>query len=183
MAFVFSSDFETNVSDLKQQIERTNIQLLDAQAEINKLKSTILELETSNQLLRDEQCTLQLALNSAENKLIQAQKQNDQLITQIMEFKERDVLRLNQENDKAMKLQQEKIRQQLEEAVAETKVADLSVKNFKFFRSSAASAHIGKDSLESAICHSVRIPTKCFLNFEAHEGMCEWIFLLKQPSK
>ena len=63
VAFVFSSDFETNVSDLKQQIERTNIQLLDAQAEINKLKSTILELEASNQLLRDEQCTLQLALN------------------------------------------------------------------------------------------------------------------------
>ena len=64
------------------------------------------ELESTNQLLRDEYQTLQLVLSSAEKKLIEAQKENDQLVTQIMEFKERDVLRLNQENDKVMRLQQ-----------------------------------------------------------------------------
>ena len=71
------------------------------------------ELEATNQLLKDEYQTLQLALTSAEQKLVEVQKENNTLVTQIIEFKERDVLRLNQENDKAMRLQQERIKKQL----------------------------------------------------------------------
>ena len=163
-------NYDTQVSELKEQIELNKVQAGEADKKIAKLKSIINELEGTNQLLKDEYQTLQLALNSAENKLLQVQKENDQLILQIMEHKEKDVLRLNQENDKAMRLQQEKIRQQLAEAVAETKVTGADLQPFKFFRSSAASAHVGKESLDSAICHSVRIPTKSFLKFDAHEG-------------
>ena len=163
--------YETQVLELKEQIELNKVHAGDADKKIAKFKSIISELQGTNQLLKDEYQTLQLALNSAENKLLQVQKENDQLVLQIMEHKEKDVLRLNQENDKAMRLQQEKIRQQLAEAVAETKVTAAELQPFKFFRnSSAASAHVGKESLDSAICHSVRIPTKSFLKFEAHEG-------------
>ena len=84
-----------------------------------------------------------------------------------MEFKDRDVLRLNQENDRAMRLQQERIKKQLEEAVAETKSSGSggsSISPFNIFRMPKNSE--GKESLESAICHSVRIPTRCFLKFE-----------------
>ena len=162
--------YETDLSDALKQVEISNSKLLKFEEEIVKLKATITELQSTNQLLKDEYQTLQLALNSSEHKLLQVKKENDQLVMQIIEFKERDVLRLNQENDIAMKLQQEKIRQQLEEAVAETKVSEPKIQAFKFFRSSAASAHIGKECLETAICQSVRIPTKCFLTFEAHEG-------------
>ena len=89
------------------------------------------------------------------------------LVAQIMEFKERDVLRLNQENDKTMRLQQERIKKQLEEAVAETKSSGSggsSLSPFNIFRMPQNSA--GKVTLESAMCHSVRIPTRCFLKFE-----------------
>ena len=91
----------------------------NAQDEVNHLRSAMHELEATNQLLKDEYQTLQLTLNSAEQKLVEVQKENSQLVGQIMEFKDRDVLRLNQENDRAMRLQQERIKKQLEEAVAE----------------------------------------------------------------
>ena len=50
------------------------------------------ELEATNQLLKDEYQTLQLALSSAEQKLITAQKENDLLVAQILDMKERDVM-------------------------------------------------------------------------------------------
>merc|ERR1719412_2582845 len=70
-----------------------------------------------------------------------------------------------------MRLQQERIKKQLEEAVAETKSSGSggsSLSPFNVFRMPQNSA--GKVTLESAICHSVRIPTRCFLKFEAHDG-------------
>ena len=39
------------------------------------------ELEATNQLLKDEYQTLQLTLNSAEQKLVEVQKENSQLGT------------------------------------------------------------------------------------------------------
>ena len=49
------------------------------------------ELEATNQLLKDEYQTLQLALSSAEQKLVAAQKENDRLVCEILDMKERDV--------------------------------------------------------------------------------------------
>ena len=145
----------------------------NAQDEVNHLRSAMHELEATNQLLKDEYQTLQLTLNSAEQKLVEVQKENSQLVGQIMEFKDRDVLRLNQENDRAMRLQQERIKKQLEEAVAETKSSGpggSSISPFNIFRMPKNSE--GKESLESAICHSVRLPTRCFLKFEVNVKYC-----------
>ena len=146
----------------------------NAQDEVNHLRSAMHELEATNQLLKDEYQTLQLTLNSAEQKLVEVQKENSQLVGQIMEFKDRDVLRLNQENDRAMRVQQERIKKQLEEAVAETKSSGpggSSISPFNIFRMPKNSE--GKESLESAICHSVRLPTRCFLKFEVNIKHCE----------
>merc|ERR1711962_920131 len=112
---------EMRIKELQEMLDLSAIQLKSAQDEVIHLQSAMNELEATNQLLKDEYQTLQLALTSAEQKLIETQKENNQLVAQIMEFKERDVLRLNQENDKTMRLQQERIKKQLEEAVAETK--------------------------------------------------------------
>ena len=50
-----------------------------AQDEVIHLQSAMNELEATNQLLKDEYQTLQLALTSAEQKLIETQKENNQL--------------------------------------------------------------------------------------------------------
>ncbi len=114
---------ETTISELKTTLEKSKVELEVSKEEIIHLQGAIGELEATNQLLKDEYTTLQLALSSSERKLVDVQKENDLLVAQIMEFKERDVLRLNQENEQAMKVQQERIRQQLAEAVLEAKAA------------------------------------------------------------
>ena len=53
----------------------------NAQDEVNHLRSAMHELEATNQLLKDEYQTLQLTLNSAEQKLVEVQKENSQLGT------------------------------------------------------------------------------------------------------
>lgn len=164
-------DQEAHIQDLQTKLSESVVKHQKALDEVNLLKMQMLEIEATNQLLKDEYQTLQLALSSAERKLLEAQKENDQLVAQIMEFKERDVLRLNQENDKAMRLQQERIKKQLEEAVAETKTASgNSSSPFSIFRLPQAPSLAGKEALDSAICHAVRMPTRCFLKFEAHDG-------------
>ena len=81
--------YETQVLELKEQIELNKVHAGDADKKIAKFKSIISELQGTNQLLKDEYQTLQLALNSAENKLLQVQKENDQLILQIIEHLEK----------------------------------------------------------------------------------------------
>ena len=167
---------EGKIADLESKLLAADLQFKEDSAQKAKLKAIITEVESTNQLLKDEYQTLQLALSTAERKLLESKKENDQLVNQIMEFKERDVLRLNQENDKALRMQQERIKQQLEEAVAETSKASpssasSSVPKFSnFFRLGQDQQSPGREHLDSAICHSVRIPTRCFLKFEAHDN-------------
>ena len=166
-------ELENKIEALQEKLVETDSQKHEDDVEKQKLKAIVSEVEATNQLLKDEYQTLQLALSTAERKLLESQKENDQLVNQIMEFKERDVLRLNQENDKALKMQQERIKQQLEEAVAETKGSSgssPSLRSFNFFRLGQDQESPGRQSLDSAICHSVRMPTRCFLKFEAHDG-------------
>lgn len=162
-------DNEVKIVQLEHSISETQAKLHDADLQICHLKGVVAELEATNQLLKDEYQTLQLVLTSAEEKLVQAQQENNTLLAQVMEYKDRDVRILNSENEKAMKLQQERIKQQLEEAVAEPKTVS-AIRPFSFFRSAATLPGVAKETLDSAICHSVRIPNRCYLKFEAHEG-------------
>ena len=91
----------------------------------SRLKNDLHELTQTNQLLKDEFQTLHLTLNATEKKLVDAQKENDQLIAQLMALKEQDVLRLNEENDSFKRRQADKIKMQLEEAANEHKTVHL----------------------------------------------------------
>lgn len=110
---LLSEQAAQNIS-LQQQIEQ-----LKRQLEMTKRDSH--ELRATTQLLKDEYQTLQLALTSAEKKLLNAQKDNDRLVAQVIELKEKDVARLNKENEDFMKVKHEELKQQLEEAARENK--------------------------------------------------------------
>ena len=92
-----------------------------ARSELSRARAQIHELEATSQLLKDEYQTLQLALTTAERKLVEAQKDNDRLVAQLIELKEKDVARMNQENDDFARIKQEEVRRQLEEAARENK--------------------------------------------------------------
>ena len=76
-------------------------------------------------MLKDEFQTLHLTLTTTEKKLLDSQKENDQLIVQLMELKERDVQRMNEENDTFKRRQADRIKMQLEEAANEHKTVNL----------------------------------------------------------
>ena len=175
-------EHETRIKDLQEMLDGSNGQLKCARDDINHLKAALHELEATNQLLKDEQTTLFLQSSAAEEKLVQVQKENSKLVADIMVFKERDVLRLNEENDKAMREQQRRRERELAEAAADPKNgAGLAGGSpggggggspfSNFFRGMKnENLPAGKETMDSAICHSVRIPTRCFLKFEAHDG-------------
>lgn len=152
-------------SSAKDDEVRKFVQEIDIlHIKISNLTSAIKELEDTNQLLKDEYQTLQLALNTAERKLVEAQKQNDGLVAQIMEFKERDVERMNLEND-IFRLQQQKIvQQQLEEAAKDMNKVVVQQKR------SSSSSGAQAETVDALICVSVRLPTKAYLRFDAHDG-------------
>ena len=99
--------------------QETEIERLTREAE--KLRADMQEIGETNQLLKDEYQALSLALNSAEKKLREAKTENDRLLVTVIELKEKDVARMNQENEAFRKAQQEKMEKQLEEAAKEAK--------------------------------------------------------------
>ena len=78
-----------------EELKHVKSKLSASNEEVVFLQSALGELEATNQLLKDEYQTLQLALSSAEQKLIAAQKENDLLVAQILDMKERDVQVIN----------------------------------------------------------------------------------------
>jgi autophagy-related protein 16 len=116
---------KTNEKDLGEKtamLLRTEQDLEHARAALERLKADMVDLEKTNQLLKDEYQTLQLALSSAEGKLVTAMKENDHLVGQVIDMKENDVARMNAENDTFVMKQQEIVSQQLAEAVREQRV-------------------------------------------------------------
>lgn len=112
---------ETELSEKAVLIFKYEQDLQEMKRQAERLRNDMHELSETNQLLKDEYQTLQLALTTAERKLVDTQKENDRLLAQVMEFKERDVHRMNLENEDILKKQQETVRVQLEEAAKEPK--------------------------------------------------------------
>jgi len=153
---------QTEVDTGNVNLAKARTDLKEAQDLIDQLANQIQELQFTNQLLKDEHQASVLAWNSKEKELLEVQKENGTLVKQIMEFKERDVARLNAENDDFLQHQRERIKQQLAEAAAEPKQVQQVPTSRK--------GRIGAETLDTAVCSMVRIPTRAYLKFEAHEG-------------
>eukprot|EP00095_Tigriopus_kingsejongensis_P001897 maker-scaffold287_size221780-snap-gene-1.27 protein:Tk01897 transcript:maker-scaffold287_size221780-snap-gene-1.27-mRNA-1 annotation:"autophagy-related protein 16-1 isoform x2" len=141
--------FEDQVEDLRRTIEQMSVNMS--------------ELEETNQLLKDEYQALQLALNSAEKKLVKVQKENEILVVQVMDLKEKDVARMNMENDLFQEQQRDMLRRQLEEAASDSRAQVLVETN-------EVEHTVGNEQLNSLICHTVRIPNRPYLQWNAHES-------------
>jgi len=116
------------------------------------------ELESTNQLLKDEYQALQLALNSAETKLRTIQRENETMVTQLMSLKAQDAERMNFENDQFIQKQQQLMQIELAEAAKEQKSI------------SPEKQVMGGLAMEQVVFTGVTIPTKAQIRFEAHDG-------------
>ncbi|KAI4503347.1 hypothetical protein M0802_001569 [Mischocyttarus mexicanus] len=79
------------------------------------------ELESINQMLKDEHQALQLAFASLEDKLRKSQEENRQLVERLIKYKARDAEKMNEENDNFLKKRQAKMQKELEDAARDTR--------------------------------------------------------------
>ncbi|XP_076751805.1 autophagy-related 16 isoform X2 [Xylocopa sonorina] len=122
--------------------------------EISKCLSRERELESLNQMLKDEHQALQLAFASLEEKLRKVQEENRQLVDRLVKYKTRDAEKVNEENDNFLKKRQAKMQKELEDAARDTRPVSPERSSLKE----------GISGLPTAV------PTKVSVTFTAHDG-------------
>ncbi|XP_071860018.1 autophagy-related 16 isoform X3 [Bombus fervidus] len=140
--------------------------------EVSKCLSRERELESINQMLKDEHQALQLAFASLEEKLRKAQEENRQLIERLIKYKTRDAEKVNEENDNFLNesfssptaflmqtiskfgKRQAKMQKELEDAARDTRPVSPDRSSLKE----------GISGLPTAV------PTKVSVTFTAHDG-------------
>ncbi|XP_076477584.1 autophagy-related protein 16 isoform X2 [Bombus vancouverensis nearcticus] len=140
--------------------------------EVSKSLSRERELESINQMLKDEHQALQLAFASLEEKLRKTQEENRQLIERLIKYKTRDAEKVNEENDNFLNesfssptaflmqtiskfgKRQAKVQKELEDAARDTRPVSPDRSSLKE----------GISGLPTAV------PTKVSVTFTAHDG-------------
>ncbi|XP_055954277.1 autophagy-related protein 16-1 [Patella vulgata] len=134
----------------------SEVRVFALRTEQKNLEATILELEATNQMLKDEHQALQLAFTTIEEKYRRSKDENRELVERWMHLKSKDADKLNEENDSFIRQRQAKLRKELAEAAKET----ISI------------TEQGKALLPGIppVCLSASVPTKAMCKFDAHEG-------------
>ncbi|XP_061935959.1 autophagy-related protein 16-1 isoform X2 [Apis cerana] len=143
-------ELQVKETSLAESIElNTNLRL-----EITKCLNKEKELESINQMLKDEHQALQLAFASLEEKLRKTQEENRQLIERLIKYKTRDAEKVNEENDNFLKKRQAKVQKELEDAARDTRPVSPD-----------------RSSLKEGIAGlPTAVPTKVSVTFTAHDG-------------
>ncbi|XP_026298663.1 autophagy-related protein 16 isoform X1 [Apis mellifera] len=161
-------ELQVKETSLAESIElNTNLRL-----EISKCLNKEKELESINQMLKDEHQALQLAFASLEEKLRKTQEENRQLIERLIKYKTRDAEKVNEENDNFLNesfssptaflmhtiskfgKRQAKVQKELEDAARDTRPVSPD-----------------RSSLKEGIAGlPTAVPTKVSVTFTAHDG-------------
>ncbi|XP_060070628.1 autophagy-related protein 16-1-like [Ylistrum balloti] len=155
-------DLNTALQEKEKELQAKDNRLSDATATelamknaIKNLEHTIMELEATNQMLKDEHQALQLAFTALEEKYRKAQEDNRELVERWMDQKSKDADKLNAENDYVMRRRQAKLQKDLAEAARE----NVSITD------GAKTAVMG-----TRICLQASLPDKAQYKFDAHDG-------------
>lgn len=146
---------------LLNKLQETENQLIGSKSVCDSLEQRIQDMEKQHQLVKDEHQALQIAFNCLEKKFLDLDREHVELVSRWMSLKAKDAEKLNDENDKAIKIQEEKMKKQLEDAANEMKVDQ---------------NHTGLQQLEietpvnDPLFVCARIPTRVLFQFEAHDG-------------
>ncbi|XP_076222117.1 autophagy-related 16 isoform X2 [Nomia melanderi] len=154
-------DLNNKLQELTKEFHAKEVSLAESmelnaslRLEITKCLSRERELESINQMLKDEHQALQLAFASLEEKLRKAQEENRQLIERLIKYKTRDAEKVNEENDNFLKKRQAKVQKELEDAARDARPVSPDRSSLKE----------GISGLPTAV------PTKVSVTFNAHDG-------------
>lgn len=154
------SNKEKEKNQIVAELNETKKDLSGARAQIKKFEAQIGELENQQQLLKDEYESLQLAYNSLNKNHIALDQEHKDLINRVMLNKAKDADRLNLENEKLARMQEQLNRKALEIAAREMRLStdDQS-------QPSGAGTFQADPNFILA-----KIPSRVLFTQEAHEG-------------
>jgi len=152
---------EKEKAQIRADLEDTRKDRSEAYAQIKKLEQQISEMENQQQLLKDEYESLQMAYDSLKKDYIKLDKEHKDLVSRVMTDKAKDAERLNQENEKFVRLQRLLKQKELEIAAREMKISTDSQGN---------SNNIGAVFQADPTFVLAKIPERCILNQEIHDG-------------
>ncbi|XP_046853261.1 autophagy-related protein 16-1-like isoform X2 [Xenia sp. Carnegie-2017] len=154
---------DNDLSFKEAKLQDSHINLECMKTETKRLESTIMELEATNQMLKDELQALQLAYNSLEMKYGRVQEDNRELVERWMIKKAKDADAMNLENEQQTKARQDRLRRDLMEAAKEPVTLPP--------RSPMSSFDYNGDNLSSpSFCFSTSIPSVPLHKVNAHDG-------------
>ncbi|KYQ53134.1 Autophagy-related protein 16-1 [Trachymyrmex zeteki] len=169
-------DLNNKLQEITKELHRKETSLAEnseantnLRLEITKCLAREKDLESINQMLKDEHQALQLAFASLEEKLRKTQEENRQLIERLIKYKARDAEKMNEENDNFLSFtspttflmhtlskfgkRQAKMQKELEDAARDTRPVSPD-----------------RLSLKEVAGLPTAVPTKASVTFSAHEG-------------
>uniref|UniRef100_A0A914UKN1 Autophagy-related protein 16 domain-containing protein n=1 Tax=Plectus sambesii TaxID=2011161 RepID=A0A914UKN1_9BILA len=154
---------EKECDEAKQQRDKALNEVIVVKSRNANLEEHNGELNRTNQHLRDEYLALQATYNGLEQKYRQTKEEFEQLIERWTAFKAKEAEFYNEQNDIAQKKREQRLRSEIEEATAaQRNVPTFDDKAFEVV------GHISDRT--ASICIGDVVPTRCALQFEAHEG-------------
>ncbi|XP_074657693.1 autophagy-related protein 16-1-like [Tubulanus polymorphus] len=152
-------DLNNALQEKEKQLQATESRLSDAESHnqalrgaINNLEQSILDLQDSNQILKDEQQALQLAFSALEEKYRRVQNENAELVMRWMDQKAKDADKLNEENERTVRKRQDQLKKELADAAKEP-------------------VHINEGRLDFNFpIPCVTIPARAIHKIDAHDG-------------
>lgn len=152
---------EKEKSQVVGELADTKKDLVGARAQIKKLEAQISELENQQQLLKDEYESLQLAYNSLNKNHIALDQEHKDLINRVMMNKAKDADRLNLENEKLARIQEQLKRKELEIAAREMRLST---------DDACRSGAVEREFKADPNFILAKIPSRVLFTQEAHDG-------------
>lgn len=148
-------------AELKSKYNDAVVNLEATQSKCNSLQETCKELESQVNLISDEHTSTQLAYTSLKNKYDTLNNTYNQLITRWIQLKAKDADALNEENEKFIKVQNEKMRNQLQDA-ANAMIVPAETTN--------EMNAINEDDICNPLLIDAILPSKVSFSFEGHDS-------------
>lgn len=169
-------DLKNDVDDKDRQNQHLKVLLEEKEEKILYFRRELEKLDKLNKMLKDENLALQLSHTSLDKKFSSLRTECDTLRAQILAVKREDADRLNAENERIIKQQQERARLEIEAKVSDMDqahaaklaagdpsalaLAEIAAENFE---------QIEDDPYNPAFIIS-RVPQSIQYSFDGHEG-------------
>jgi len=146
---------EAQISDAQNNVDAMTV-------ETKRLHNLIMELQTTNQTIKDEYQALQMLYNSIDEKLKKTQHENRQLVERWLTEKAKMADQVNAANDIDKKVREQVLQKQLQDAANEYINVDNA--NYKVSRTSSLSLPPG-----ASVC-VLHVPDRPIQTIDCHEG-------------